>query len=63
MGREGDRGDAREAGAVLSWAELWGQALALMLAWPPITPHELLLWWTLGRPAARTLLSWGRETF
>lgn len=41
-------------------AELWGQALALMLAWPPITPYELELWWTLGRPAARAVRAWVR---
>jgi hypothetical protein len=26
-------------------AEAWGQALALMLAWPPVTPLDVELCW------------------
>lgn len=36
-------------------AELWGQALAIMLAWPLVTPDEVKLWWTLGKPAIAAL--------
>jgi hypothetical protein len=39
-------------------SELWGQVLAIMLAWPPITPNDLEIWWSLGAPAARTVRSW-----
>lgn len=39
-------------------ADLWGQVLALMLAWPPITPIEIEVWLTLGGPSTRAVRSW-----
>lgn len=37
----------------MTLAEAWGQVLALMLAWPPITPNELIMWVTFAATAAR----------
>jgi hypothetical protein len=36
----------------VSLAELWGQALGIMLAWPPITPLDVELCWL---PLARAV--------
>jgi hypothetical protein len=39
-------------------ADAWGQALALMLAWPPITATEIIVWTTFAPPAARAVRGW-----
>jgi hypothetical protein len=44
----------------MTLAEAWGQALALMLAWPPLTPTELLAYATFGATAARMARAWVR---
>jgi hypothetical protein len=41
----------------MTLAEAWGQALALMLAWPPIGPTEVTVYLAFGMPAVR----WARS--
>lgn len=44
----------------MTLADAWGQALALMLAWPPITGQEVAMYATFGTTAARMARAWVR---
>jgi hypothetical protein len=40
--------------------EAWGQALALMLAWPPLSGQEFAMYATFATTAARMARAWVR---
>jgi hypothetical protein len=40
--------------------EAWGQCLALMLAWPPISGQEFAMYAIFGATAARMARAWVR---
>jgi len=44
----------------MTLAEIWGQALALMLAWPPPAGHEVAMCIRLATTAARLTRAWVR---
>lgn len=41
-------------------ADAWGQALVLMLAWPPLSGQEVIMYATFGATAARMARAWVR---
>ncbi len=44
----------------MTLADAWGNALALMLAWPPVSNQEFVMYATFGTTAARMARAWVR---
>lgn len=44
----------------MNLADVWGNVLALMLAWPPVSGQEFVMYATFTTTAARMARAWVR---